>query len=69
MRATCIVCGIILTLGGFFAAVAGLFSFNLLLFLCGYNQVIYRSLLALNGVAAAWLAFWLIVFRPQNKLS
>ena len=33
------------------------------------NPVLYRSALCVNAVAAAFLAFWLIAFKPQNHLN
>jgi uncharacterized membrane protein YuzA (DUF378 family) len=56
-------------MGGIFAAIYGLFGFDLLLLLCAYNQTAFRVFLALEGVAAVWLFFWLIAFRPQNNLK
>jgi uncharacterized membrane protein YuzA (DUF378 family) len=69
MKITCILCSLFLGMGGIFAAIYGLFGFNLLLLLCAYNQTVFRVLLSLEGVAAAWLFFWLIAFRPQNNLK
>lgn len=68
MKISCLVASAILIAGSIFAAVYGLFSFDLLLFLCGGNRTIFRIFLTLEGAAGAWLLFWLIAFRPQNDL-
>ncbi len=68
MKVSCIVCGSLLIAFGICAAVYALFSFDLLLFLCFGNEMLYRVAHALQAVAAAWLAFWLIAFRPQDDL-
>ncbi len=54
---------------GFFATVYALSGFDLLLFLCAGKEVLFRALLSLGGVGAAWLVFWLIAFRPTKSLS
>ncbi|MBP5242842.1 MAG: hypothetical protein J6Z36_04035 [Clostridia bacterium] len=69
MKVSCILCGIILIAGSFFAAVYGLFSVDLLFVFCFKNEVIYRIFLVLEGIAGLWLLFWLTVFRPQNKVN
>ena len=69
MKVSCIFCSTVLIVFGFFSLFYALSSYNLLLYFCNYNEVAYRSLLVLNGVSAAWLAFWLIAFRPQNNLN
>ena len=68
MKVSCIICGALLVAFGLCAAVNALFSFNLLWFLCFQNETLFRVAQGLQGVCAAWLAFWLIAFRPQNDL-
>lgn len=65
---TWIMCGILIV-SGLFAAVFAFSGFDLLLFLCAGNGYIYRALLSLAGVAALWLLFWLLAFRPTRFLS
>ena len=69
MKITTIICSAILILFGVFATVYALSGFDLLLFLCFGNTYIARALLSLTGIAAAWLLFWLIAFRPMKFLS
>ncbi len=69
MKLTTILCSAYLILTGVFLTVFAFSGFDLLLFLCFYNQAVYRALLSLTGVAAAWLAFWLAAFRPTDPLS
>ncbi len=69
MKLTTIVCCSILILFGIGATVYALFELNLLLLVCAQNLTVYRALLSLTGVAALWLIFWLIAFRPTRSLS
>lgn len=69
MKLTTIIASAILIAFGLFATVYALSGFSLLLFFCGGNPFAYRALLSLVGVAAAWLLFWLIAFRPLRFLS
>lgn len=69
MKVSCILCSSLLVAFGICAAAEGLFAFDLLWFLCFENVVAYRVAQALHAVAAAWLAFWLIAFRPQDNLN
>ena len=69
MKLTTIIASAILIAFGLFATVYAFSGFSLLLFLCGGNSAAYRALLSLAGVAAAWLLFWLIAFRPLRFLS
>lgn len=69
MKLTTLICCTLLIFFGLCATVYALFGFNLLLFLCFGNTVVFRSLLSLAGVCALWLLFWLIAFRPTKFLS
>ena len=69
MKVTTILCCSLLIAFGVLACVYALSGFNLLLFLCAGNAIIFRAILSLAGVAAAWLLFWLIAFRPTRFLS
>lgn len=69
MKLTTIICATILIVFSIFATVFALSGFNLLLFLCFGNLLIERAMLSLTGIAAAWLLFWLVTFRPMKYLS
>lgn len=69
MKLTTLICCSFLVLIGLLASVYALSGFNLLLFFCFYNFTVYRAILSLSGVAAAWLVFWLTAFRPTKSLS
>ncbi len=69
MKLTTIICAGLLISYGLGACVYALTGFDLLLFVCFGNTVVYRSLLSLAGVGALWLIFWLIAFRPLRFLS
>ena len=69
MKLTTYICCSLLVAFGIFAAVYALTGFNLLLFFVGGNVIAFRSLLSLAGVAALWLLYWLIAFRPVKYLS
>ncbi len=68
MKATCLICCLYLVVIGLNFGVFALFSFDLLFFLAFRSALLYRCLLALAGVAALWLVFWLIAFRPFDNL-
>ena len=51
------------------ATVFAFSGFNLLLFICAGNTIAYRALLSITGVAALWLLYWLIAFRPTKFVS
>ena len=69
MKLTTIICCAVLILFGLGAAAFALTGFDLLRFICFGNDIVYRSLLSLTGVSALWLIFWLIAFRPTDKLN
>lgn len=69
MKLTTILCCSLLALFGLFACVYALSGFDLLLFLCAGNAIAFRAVLSLAGIAAGWLIFWLIAFRPTRFLS
>ena len=69
MKLTTIICSAILIILGICAGVFGLTGFNLLLFFCAGNFIVYRSLLSVSAIAAGWLLFWLIAFRPTKYVS
>lgn len=69
MKLTTLLCCSLLIFFGVLLAVSALADFDLLLFLCAGNRVVYRCFLSLSGVCALWLLFWLIAFRPTKPLS
>lgn len=69
MKITTLIASALLIAYGVFAAVYALSGLDLLAFLTFGNVYVYRALLSLAGVAALWLLFWLIVFRPTKFLS
>ncbi|MDE6442686.1 MAG: hypothetical protein K2L12_08060 [Clostridia bacterium] len=44
-------------------------GFNLLLFICLNNQMIYRSFLAVTAVSALFTVYSLIAFKPFKGLK
>lgn len=69
MKLTTWICCGILIFFGLCATVFALSGFNLFFFLCAGNATVYRSLLSLAGVAALWLLYWLIAFKPTKYVS
>lgn len=69
MKLTTWIASGILIFFGLCASVFALTGFNLFFFLCGSNPVVYRALLSLAGVAALWLFYWLVAFRPTKYVS
>ena len=69
MKITTVICCALLIVCGVLSAVYALSGFDLLFFLTAGYMPVYRALLSLSGVAALWLLFWLIAFRPTKFLS
>ncbi len=69
MKITTVVCCALLIVYGLFAALYALFGVDVLLLVAAGSLPVYRALLSLAGVAALWLLFWLIAFRPVKFLS
>ena len=69
MKITTLLACALLIAYGVFAALFALTGFDLLALLAFGNTYVYRALLSLAGVAALWLLFWLIAFRPTKFLS
>ena len=69
MKLTTWISSAILIFAGLCATVYAFSGFNLLLFFCAGNAIVYRSLLSIAGVAALWLLYWLIAFRPTKYVS
>lgn len=68
MKLTTILCCAVLILFGIGACVFALTGLDLLALVTLSDPVWYRALLSLTGVAALWLLFWLIAFRPTRSL-
>ena len=69
MKITCYLCVSILIFLGVCGGIYAFTHFNLLLFLCLKKDVIYRSQLAIGGVAALYTVYSLIVFKPFKGLK
>ena len=65
---TTILCCIVLIAFGLGACIFALTGFDVLAALTFGDPYLYRALLSLAGVAALWLTFWLIAFRPTKPL-
>ena len=64
---TLFLCGV-LAVYGLGACAFALTGVDLLFFVTFGNVTLYRCLLSLAGVAALWLIFWLVAFRPTHSL-
>lgn len=69
MRLSCNLCVLIVCALAVCGGIYAFSGFNLLLFLCFYNTVIYRSALAVGLVAALFNIYALLVFRPFRGLK
>ena len=69
MRITCNLCLLILVGLGICGGVLAFTGFNLLLFLCFFNQYIYRSILAIGAVAGLFTVYALLIFKPFKGLK
>ncbi len=68
MKLTTILCCGVLIAFGLGACIFALTGFDVLAFFTLGNAAAYRALLSLTGVAALWVTFWLIFFRPTRRL-
>lgn len=69
MRLSCNICILVLIFLGICGGVFAFSGFNLLLFLCFYSNMIYRSILAIGLVAALFTTYALMVFKPFKGLK
>ena len=69
MRLSCIICSVILIILGICGGVYAIFGFDLLVFICFYNDLAARTLTALGGVAALFLIYALSVLKPYKGLK
>lgn len=68
MKLTTILLCTVLIVYGLGACLYALTGIDVLALVSAGNTVVYRSFLSLAGVAALWLFFWLIAFRPTREL-
>lgn len=69
MKLTCYLCVAMLIALAIFGGVYAFSGFNALYFLCLKNDMIYRSFLAVNFVAALFTIYALFTFRPFKGLK
>ena len=69
MKFTCYLCVANLVLLGVCGGVFAVSGFDLLLFLCFKNAVLYKCFLAICGVSALFCVYSLIVFKPFKGLK
>ena len=69
MKFTTLLCCAVLIFFAISSSVFAFTQFNLPLFLCGNNPILFRALLAIDGLCGLWLLFWLIAFRPTKSIS
>ena len=69
MKLTCYLCIAMLVALGICGGVYAFSGFNVLYFACLKNDVIYRSFLAVNFVAALFTVYAMFTFRPFKGLK
>lgn len=71
MKITTIISFVLVLLGAFVWLLVGLFDFNLVAFLfgAGTNAVISRIIYSLVGIAALWLIFYWVVYKPFRTID
>ena len=69
MKLTCYSCVAMLITLAIFGGIYAFSGFNVLYFLCLKNDMIYRSFLAVNSVAALFTIYSLITFKPFKGLK
>lgn len=69
MRMTSVLCVVLLVALGICGGVYAFSGFNLLYFLCFNTEYIYRSFLAVCGVAALYTVYALFAFKPFRGLK
>lgn len=68
MKATSLLFLIYLIAIGIDLCIFALTSFDPLLWICFQNKIVYRVLLSVAGIAALWMIFWLIAFKPFKNI-
>ena len=69
MRLSCNLCTLILVILGICGGVFAFSGFNLLLFLCFGNTYVFRAVLGISAVAALFILYALIIFKPYKGLK
>ena len=69
MKITCYLCVALLVTLGICAGVYAFSGFNAIYFLCFKKDIIYRSFLAVNFVAALFTLYAIFTFRPFKGLK
>lgn len=69
MRFTCNLCLLILIFTALCGGVYAFTGFNILYLLCFQNRAVYLSVLAVNGIAALFTLYALILFKPFKGLK
>lgn len=71
MKITTIISFVLVLLGAFVWLLVGLFDFNLVAFLfgAGADAVISRIIYSLVGIAALWMIFYWIVYKPFRAID
>ena len=69
MKLTCYLCLSYLIVTGICGGIFAISGFNALYYLCFKMDLAYRSLLAVNGVAALFMIYSAIIFKPFKGLK
>ena len=69
MKMTCYLCVTMLVALGICGGIYAFSGFNVLYFACLKNDMIYRSFLAVNFVAALFTVYAMFTFRPFKGLK
>ena len=69
MKLTCYLCVAMLVSLAIFGGIYAFSGFNALYFLCFKNDMVYRSFLAVNSVAALFTIYALFTFKPFRGLK
>ena len=69
MKLTCYLCVAMLISLAIFGGIYAFSGFNALYFLCLKNDMVYRSFLAVNFVAALFTLYAMFTFRPFKGLK
>lgn len=69
MKFSCYLCAINLVILGICGGVFAFSGFNLLLFICFNNELLYRIFLGICGVSALFTVYSMIAFKPFKGLK
>lgn len=69
MKITTVISFILVIVGALNWLLVGIFSFDLVAFIFGSMSVVTRIIYGLVGIASLWVIFYLLMYRPIQKVA